>query len=130
MVSLAVAEGLRRQRKNARAAWLAVRVGACVCLASCAETQTVQPVSMSQQGDEALSCPQLDDQIHKNQLAAVQFLQQAKAVESDNDTYKVASIFVSLAAIGVDLSDNDQIKARSLEDRNDYLLYLRTEKKC
>jgi hypothetical protein len=85
---------------------------------------------MTQQGDQALSCVQLDDQIHENQLAAVQFAKQARIVDADNDTYKVASIFVTLAAVGVDLSKADQIKARSLQDRNEYLFYLRTDKKC
>src|ERR1700686_3124367 len=117
MVSFTVAGGMRPPRSGARAARLVVCAGACLYLTTCAETQTVRPVSMSQQGDEALSCAQLDDQIHKNQLAAVQFARQAKAVESDNDTYKVASIFASLAVIGVDLSKEDQIKARSLRDR-------------
>jgi hypothetical protein len=130
MVSFTIPGGMRPQRGGARAARLVVCAGACLWLTSCAETQTVRPVSMSQQGDEALSCAQLGDQLHKNQLAAVQFAKQAKAVESDNDTYKVASIFVSLAAMGVDLSKEDQIKARSLQDRNEYLLYLRAEKKC
>jgi len=85
---------------------------------------------MSEPGDEALSCAQLDEKIHQNQQEALKFASRAKGVEADNDTYKIATVFVSLAVIGVDLSKEDQIKARALRDRNEYLLYLRGEKKC
>jgi hypothetical protein len=99
-------------------------------LAGCAHTRTVEPVAMSQAGDEALTCGQLNDEIRQNQVAAANFANQAAEVEGKNTTYEVASIFTSLAAMGVDLSREDQIKMRSLSDRNKYLLYLKGEKKC
>jgi hypothetical protein len=119
-------------RTHRSASWIRAGIAgiALVSLVACAQTRTVTPVAITQPGDEALSCPQLDTQIHDNEAAAVQFARQATKVESNNDAYKVATIFVTLAAIGVDLSKEDQIKARSLQDRNEYLQYLKAEKKC
>lgn len=100
-----------------------------VC-AGCAATKTVNPIQMSQPGDRDLTCAQINDQIYTNQVAAVNFANQAAKVEGSNTAFEVGTIFVIWAAMGVDLSKEDQIKMRSLQDRNQYLLYLKDERKC
>ena len=98
--------------------------------AACAQTRSVEPVAMSQQGDQNLTCTQLDQQIYTNQVAAVNFANQAAKVEGNNTAFQVGTIFTLWAAMGINLSKEDQIKMRSLQDRNRYLLYLKGEKKC
>lgn len=96
----------------------------------CAETKSVRPISISQPGDDTLNCAQLDQQIYVNQVAAVNFANQAAKVEDNNSAFQVGTIFMGLAALGIDLSKEDQIKYRSLRDRNEYLQYLKGAKKC
>jgi hypothetical protein len=63
-------------------------------------------------------------------VAAVNFANQAEKIEGNNTAFEVGTIFTLWAAMGVDLSKEDQIKMRSLQDRNQYLLYLKGEKRC
>jgi hypothetical protein len=96
----------------------------------CAETKTVDPIQMSQPGDQDLTCGQINDQIYKNQVAGVSFANRAAKAEGSNTAFEVGTIFTLWAAMGIDLSKEDQIKMRSLQDRNQYLTYLKDEKKC
>jgi hypothetical protein len=108
---------------------VAVLTSVLACTA-CAQTRSVEPVAMSQQGDQNLTCVQLNQQIYTNQVAAVNFANQAAKVEGNNTAFQVGTIFTLWAAMGINLSKEDQIKMRSLQDRNQYLLYLKEEKKC
>ena len=96
----------------------------------CAQTKSVAPIQISQPGDERLSCKQINDEIYTTQVTAINFADQAAKVEGNNTAFKVGTIFTTWAALGIDLSKEDQIKWRSLEDRNQHLLYLKAEKKC
>lgn len=98
--------------------------------AACAQTKSVNPVQISQPGDQNLTCAQIDEQIRANQAAAVNFANQAAQVEGRNTAFEIATIFTMWAAMGVDFSKEDQIKFRSLRDRNQYLLYLKGETRC
>jgi len=42
------------------------------------------PIQMSQPGDQDLTCAQINDQIYTNQVAAVNFVNQAAKVEGSN----------------------------------------------
>lgn len=96
----------------------------------CAQTKSVAPIAISQQGDQNLTCAQIADQIHENQVAAVNFATQAEQVQGKNEAFEVATVFTAWAALGIDLSKEDQIKMRSLQDRDQYLAYLKRAKKC
>jgi hypothetical protein len=98
--------------------------------AGCAQTKSVDPIPMSQQGDQNLTCTQLNQQIYTNQVAAANFATQAAKVQGNNQVFAVGTIFALWAALGIDLSEEDKIKMRSLQDRNQYLVYLKDEKKC
>jgi hypothetical protein len=94
----------------------------------------VTPVAMSQPGDDALSCPVLIEQIKANRAEAEEFLRE----DTQTDRENVAKIAVGslLAPIGLflansaDLSHEDQVKARSIADRNEQLIFLAKRKKC
>jgi hypothetical protein len=90
---------------------------------------------MSQAGDDQLNCPELSGQINANRIAADEFVQKDKAVQNMN-TAKAVTGFVLLGPLGLaivessDMSHEDQVKARSLIDRNEKLLYLAKNKGC
>ena len=96
----------------------------------CAQTKSVVPIPIAQEGDQNLTCAQITNQIHENQVAAVSFATQAEQVEGKNEAFEVGTVFTAWAALGIDLSKEDQIKMRSLQDRDQYLAYLKKAKKC
>ena len=104
------------------------------CLASCA-ARPVTPVAMSQPGDDQLSCPALMEQIKANQSAATEFLRSKEGVDQAN-TAKAVTGVVLFGPIGLlvmnsaDYSSEEQVKARSLEDRNERLTFLTKNKGC
>jgi hypothetical protein len=121
-------------RRNARLTQLrpvpVVLLASLLGSAGCAQTKSVAPIPISQQGDQNLTCAQIAQQIRENQIAAVSFATQAEQVEGRNVAFELGTVFTAWAALGIDLSKEDQIKMRSLQDRDQYLAYLKTEKKC
>jgi hypothetical protein len=97
--------------------------------AACAARQ-VTPISISQEGDDRLSCQELDQQLKANQIAAADFLQRNEQVRQTNSSLEVATIFSLWFSLAKDLSREEQIKMRSLNDRNDRLLMLKRQKDC
>jgi hypothetical protein len=90
---------------------------------------------MSQAGDDQLDCPALIEQIKANRSAAEAFLHGKRMVEGGNVAKLVAgAIFMPigllLPLIATDLSNEEQVKARSITDRNEWLLYLARSKGC
>jgi hypothetical protein len=111
-----------------------VRVCLAVAVVAACAARQVTPVSMSQAGDDDLTCTQLNDQMTANQKSAADLLRQDRGVEVGN-TVKIATGTV-LAPIGIlialtaDLSNEEQVKARALIDRDERLTYLAHAKGC
>lgn len=100
-----------------------------LCLGCAA--RPVTPVMMSQPGDDALSCEQLDQQIAANRNAAVELVRKDKEVEQGNTAKIVAAtVFSVWLAMSIDLSHEEQIVMRSLYDRNERLVALKQVKSC
>lgn len=109
-----------------------VTAAAALCLAACA-APAVHPVSMSQSGDEQLSCPEIRQQLDANRRAADELLHKDRNTERENGAKVVASavpIVGLFAAASIDFSNQEQIKARALIDRNEKLNYLSRTKGC
>jgi hypothetical protein len=88
---------------------------------------------MAQPGDESLGCPELNRQITDNRAAAEKFLIKDKHVEDGNAAKGVASAlpWVGLLAIAsTDLSNEEQVKARALVDRDERLIFLAKKNGC
>jgi hypothetical protein len=104
----------------------------CVCLNGCA-ARTVIPVQMAQPGDEALGCAALGRELAANETAAATLLHQDKNVEQLNTARNVGSVIPGLGLLLVmstDLSNEEQIKARALIDRDERLRFLVKRKQC
>ena len=104
----------------------------CVCLMGCA-ARNVVPVQMAQPGDEALDCAALDREIASNEAAAATFLHKDKQVEQANTARNVGGVIPGLGLLLVmstDLSNEEQIKARALIDRDERLRFLVKRKQC
>ena len=88
---------------------------------------------MTQTGDDALSCPALKQQIADNTAAEAKFNHDDRQVENGNAA-KVAGGAVPfvgpLIAGSADLSNEEQVKARALADRNEHLAFLAKQKGC
>jgi hypothetical protein len=109
-------------------------IASAVWLTGCA-ARDVTPVAMTQVGDDQLGCPALIEQLKANRLAADKFLREDKAVEAGNVAKGVtgaifAPIGLLLILATTDLSNEEQIKARSLADRNEQLIFLARSKDC
>jgi hypothetical protein len=89
---------------------------------------------MTQVGDDQLSCPMVIEQIKANQSAAAEFLRRNKLVEGENTAKVVVGGLLApiglLLAASADMSNEDQVKARSLIDRNERLVFLAKSKGC
>ena len=88
---------------------------------------------MSQPGDDMLTCEALNSQIEANSASEAAFRKQDKDVENGNIAKGIggATPFVGpIIAASTDLSNEEQVKARSLADRNDQLKYLSKQKGC
>ena len=111
--------------------WLSIAALASLLgCAGCAHTESVEPIAMAQQGDENLTCQQLKEQIADNQRAAMIFANRAAQTQGSNEVFEAVSIFSMWASFGINLSEEDKVKFRSLQDRDQYLLYLKGQKKC
>lgn len=111
-------------------------IAAGFALAGCGgNPRAYTPVAMSQAGDDQLPCAELNSQLDANSKAASDLLRQHGVTETKNTTKGVASV-VLLGPIGflilssVDMSGEDQVKARALIDRNERLTRLVKAKTC
>ncbi|MBI3678767.1 MAG: hypothetical protein HY243_19330 [Proteobacteria bacterium] len=90
-------------------------------------------IAMAQPGDEDLSCTVLKQQIADNRDAEAKFRHKDKEVENGNVAKNVASVIPVAGLVIVastDLSNEEQVKARSLADRNERLENLAKQKGC
>jgi hypothetical protein len=105
---------------------------ATLCIAGCAATH-VTPVAMAQSGDDQLTCSQLSERIAANRAAVVTLVRSDKQVE-DGNVAKLAIGVVPIAGLfaiaSVNLSNEDQVRARSIVDRNNRLIALTHSKGC
>jgi hypothetical protein len=85
---------------------------------------------MSQPGDQNLACSDIDREIDQNQRNAVSYARKAKETSDQNEKVVVASFFTGWAQLYLDLSSEEKIKMRSLQDRDQYLVFLKEQKKC
>ena len=88
---------------------------------------------MSQPGDEDLSCDALQQQIAANTTAGAEFQRRDKQTENGNVAKTIGSAipYVGiLVGATTDLSNEDQVKARALADRNERLENLAKQKGC
>jgi hypothetical protein len=107
---------------------LAGAVSLCGCAA-----KNVIPVQMTQPGDETLDCAALGRQTADNEAAAAIFLRKDKQVEQANAAKGVGSAIPGLGlllVLSTDLSNEEQIKARALIDRDERLRFLSKQKGC
>lgn len=101
-------------------------------LGGCAVRPAV-PVAMSQPGDDRLSCEEIARQIKLNDAEAQKYRAADRQVENANAAKVVASavpLAGLAAAASVDLSNTEQIEARSISDRNERLGMLGRQKGC
>ena len=90
-------------------------------------------VAMTQPGDDQLTCAALKQQIADNSAAEAKFQSADKEVEQANVAKGIGSAipYVGIAIAGsTDLSNEEQVKARALADRNQQLAYLAKQKGC
>ena len=88
---------------------------------------------MSQPGDEGLDCPALQQQITENNDAARAFLEKDKQVARTNVAKGVGSAIPYVGILigaSTDLSNEEQVKARAIIDRNEWLTSLEQRKGC
>jgi hypothetical protein len=100
--------------------------------AACA-AQDVTPVRISQDGDAALGCAAIRQQMDENRVAAAKYLKDDRLVEQRNTALTVAGFIPwagLLTAAMTNLSNQDQIRARALLDRQERLEYLAKQKGC
>jgi hypothetical protein len=102
-------------------------------LAACA-ARPVEPVSMAQPGDDKLGCQQIAVQITGNRTAVMAFRQQDQQARDGNVAKVAIGSIVPIAGLAalaaVDLSNEEQVKERSMADRNDRLMLLAHSKGC
>ena len=105
----------------------------CILLGGCA-ARTATPVAISRDGDDRLSCTGIATELTENRAAESASRQRDKEVEQGNVARNVASIFVPggafAGAASTDLSNAEQVHARSLADRNERLVNLARTKGC
>ena len=107
-------------------------IAGAACLSGCA-AKTVVPVAMAQPGDEEMDCVALDRQIVVNEAAAADFLHKDKQVEQNNTAKGIGGAIPGLGlllVLSTDLSNEEQIKARVLIDRDERLRFLSKCKGC
>jgi hypothetical protein len=101
-------------------------------LTACASRQ-VTSIAMAQPGDEQLDCSALSTEIKNNDAEEARLQHQDKQVEQQNVAKNVAGVVPGvgiLAVASTDLSNEEQVKARALADRNERLSYLAKQKGC
>jgi hypothetical protein len=107
-------------------------IACAISLSGCAAREFT-PVAMSQPGDSELTCPQIKQQIADNSAAEAKFQVADKQVEQGNVAKGIGSaipVAGILIAGSTDLSNEEQVKARALADRNEQLQNLAKQKGC
>lgn len=107
-------------------------IAGAACLCGCA-AKPVTPIAMSQPGDDALDCAAIAQQIATNRTKEEEFVRKDKKVEQQNVAKGVAGVIPGVGLLiesSTDLSNTEQVKARSLADRNERLAYLAKQKGC
>jgi hypothetical protein len=102
---------------------------AALCLCGCA-ARNVTPVAMEQPGDDQLSCPEIAAQLKTDRQDEAEFARKDREVAQTNVAKNVAAVVVPGLGLTTDLSNVEQVKARSLADRIDHLTYLAKTKGC
>lgn len=81
-----------------------------------------------------MDCAALKQQISQNEAAAEDFLRKDKQAENGNVAKTVVGAAIPvvglLLAASYDLSNEEQVKARALVDRDERLRYLAKKKGC
>jgi hypothetical protein len=88
---------------------------------------------MEQPGDDTMSCDSIAHEMAANNATAEAFLKSDERVREGNAVKTAASAlpYVGiLLAMSNDLSNEEQVKARALADRNERLGYLQKQKGC
>lgn len=88
---------------------------------------------MSQPGDENIDCPELKQQIADNRAAAAKYVRKDKQVENGNTAKTLGGAIPGLGILlvaSMDLSNEEQVKARALIDRDERLTSLAKRKGC
>ena len=88
---------------------------------------------MTQPGDDALGCADLEKQIADNNVAIAAYQRRDKQVENGNVAKGVGAAipYVGiLVAASSNLSNEEQVNARALSDRNERLSNLAKQKVC
>ena len=102
------------------------------CLCGCA-ARSFTSIPMVQPGDDALTCSDVKRQIADNIVAIGAFQRKDKQVENANIAKGVGSAipYVGiLVGASSDLSNEEQVNARALADRNERLENLAKQKGC
>ena len=92
-------------------------------MAACA-ARPVTPVAITQLNDEKISCSDIAAEIKANSAAESEYVRKDKNVEAKN--FVGVAVFPPL----IDLSNTEQVKARSIMDRNERLAFLAKSKGC
>ena len=101
-------------------------------LAACA-ARNVTPMRISQEGDTALSCVEISRQMRGNRAEAAKYLKDDRLVEQQNTALTVVGLLPwmgLLTSAMTNFSNQDQIRARALIDREERLAYLAKQKEC
>ncbi|HEY2034020.1 MAG TPA: hypothetical protein VGH02_10085 [Rhizomicrobium sp.] len=109
-----------------------VVVAMALCLCGCA-ARSFTSIPMVQSGDDGLTCAQIGKQIADNAAAEGDFQKKDRDVANANIAKGIggAAPFVGpLIMASADLSNEEQVKARALADRNEHLEYLKKQKGC
>ncbi len=99
-----------------------------LALSACA-ARPVTPIAMAQPGDDQLGCAELIRQKQANQRSVDELLRKDKDVETGN-AVKAVVLGGLLGTAMMDLSNDEQVRARSLIDRNERLGLLARMKGC
>ena len=104
---------------------------AVVCLVAACGHKPSNPVAISQPGDTALTCQQIESQMTANRHAANTLAGLDSDREATNTAAMVASAVVFWPAVfAIDLSNTEQIEMRALQDRNQNLARMHGKKQC
>jgi hypothetical protein len=89
------------------------------------------PISISQPHDDELTCAEIDAQLTRNKQEVIDAIQKDQNIQDKNKALLIGSLLVSgWLWASADLSKSEQIKYRSLIDRNEQLVFLRGKRRC
>ena len=105
---------------------------ACLAILGCQQhIRQARPIALAQPGDLDLSCDDLAAMQTANAARAAELRKLDEGVAMGNGLAVVISKAMFFpAALGVDLSDAEEIEARAFEDRNGRLAEIAGRKRC